>query len=119
MAQAQQYVTRSILKRELSAVERRLDVKIDSKIDTAVQTMKEYTDSRFTQLDTKFGRRFDAVDLRFEAIDQRFEAVDRRFNKMDGYFEQLVGMVLQQGKKIDKVLALVQNHERRITALEH
>ncbi len=88
------YVTREILKEEISASEGRLDVKIesrfshlDAKIETTAQSLKDYTNSRFTQLDTK----------------------------MTKYFE-LMMQTLTDGKKgINKILS---NHEERITSLE-
>ena len=113
------YVTKEILKKELSkwekrlntkieggdqrldakidGVEERLDAKIDAKVDSAVQSMKDYTDSRFNQLDTKLNQRFD---------------------KVEHYFEELTGMFVQQNKKIDTSLKQLKNHEQRITKLE-
>jgi len=121
-----QYVTKEILKQELTksekrltgkigsldskidtvekrldakidGVEQRLDAKIDAKVDSAVQSMKDYTDSRFNQLDTKLNQRFD---------------------KVEHYFEELTGMFVQQNKKIDTSLKQLKNHEQRITKLE-
>ncbi len=54
------YVTREILKEEISASEGRLDAKINSrfnqfdpKIETTAQSLKDYTDSRYDRLDGK------------------------------------------------------------------
>ena len=102
-----EYVTREILKEEIN----HLDAKIDSKVDAATQSMKEYTDSRFTQLDTK-------IDGLEQKMETRFEKMETRFDKFERYFEQLVGMVVGQTKKIDSVLERVENHEQRITKLE-
>ena len=103
-----QYVTKEILKKELTksekllnaridGVEQRLDAKIDAKVDSAVQSMKDYTDSRFTQLETYMTQRFD---------------------KFEHYFEELTGMFVKQNKKIDSFLNQLKNHEHRITKLE-
>ena len=117
-----QYVTKEILKKELSkwegrltgkiesldtkieGVEQRLDAKIDAKVDSAVQSMKDYTDSRFTQLDTK--------------IDGLAQNMETRFDKFEHYFEELTGMFVKQNKKIDTFLKQLNNHEHRITKLE-
>ena len=96
----QKPVSREILVKELSALENRFDAKIDS----AVQSMKEYADSRWKQHDAGFGAWFDAID--------------HRFTKMEGYFEQLVGMISRQNKKMDKFLGRLDNHGHRITRLE-
>ena len=110
-----QYVTKEILKKELTksekrlnaridGVEQRLDAKIDAKVDSAVQSMKDYTDSRFTQLDTK--------------IDGLAQNMETRFDKFEHYFEELTGMFVKQNKKIDSSLKQLKNHEHRITKLE-
>jgi len=105
---APEYVTREILKEEIFASEQRLeakiDAKIDAKVDTAVQSMKDYTDSRFTQLDTK--------------VDGLAQKMETRFDKFEHYFEELTGMFVQQNKKIDTSLKQLKNHEQRITKLE-
>ena len=97
-------ITRDILVEELSASERRtedklatLEHRVDAKVDSAVQSMKDYTDSRFNQLDTKLTGRFDKMD--------------QRFDKLERYFEQLVGMFNENGKKLN-------DHESRIRTLE-
>jgi len=104
-------VTPQILKKEVNRLDEkidsavnRLDAKIDgvekrldAKIDSAVRSMKDYIDSRFNALDTKFTKRFD---------------------KLEVYFEQLVGMIMQQNKKIDTALERLDNHNVRITKLK-
>jgi hypothetical protein len=74
-------VTPQILKMEID--------RLDAKIDVSTQSMKDYTDSCFNALDTKLTKRFD---------------------KLEGYFEQLVGMIMQQNKKIDTALERLDNH---------
>ncbi len=112
------YLTREILKKEISASEKRLDAKItgldvkvdkieqrlDAKIDIATEVMKAHINSRIAHVDT-----------RFDGLEQKMET---RFNKSERYFEQLVGMVVQQNKKIDRSLERLENHEERITVLE-
>ncbi len=111
------YVTREILKEEISASEKRLTVKIgeeisgvekrltvkigeeisgdekrltatlDSKIEGTSQSLKDYSDSRFTQLDTMITQ------------------LDRKISQtMKGYQKD--------------ILHVLSNHEDRITVLE-
>jgi hypothetical protein len=70
-----EYVTREILNEEISASEKRLD----AKIDTTAQSLKEYTDSRFTRLDTKT----DSIE----------RTVIEQGKKMDVYLQGIVKMV--------------------------
>jgi anaerobic ribonucleoside-triphosphate reductase len=51
------YVTREILKKEISASEKRLD----AKIETTAQSYKDYTDHRFSQLDAKMTKYFELM----------------------------------------------------------
>jgi hypothetical protein len=95
------YVTREILKEEISAWEGRLDAKInsrfnqlDAKIETTSQSLKEYTDSRFNRSDA----RTDTLDA-----------------KMTKYFELMMQTLTDGNKGINKILF---NHEGRITVLE-
>ncbi len=60
-------------------------------------------------------RRIAHVDTRFDGLEQKMET---RFNKSERYFEQLVGMVVQQNKKIDGSLDRLEDHEHRIGMLE-
>jgi hypothetical protein len=106
---ANKYVTKEVLKKELSVVEKRLDAKIDSKVDAAVQSMKEYTDSRFTQLNTKI----DGVERR---LDSKIDGVEKRLDAtMTKYFELMMQTLMNGQKETKRIL---NNHERRITALE-
>ena len=111
MAQ-QQYVTKEVLRKELSVTERRLD----SKIDAAVQSMKEYTDSRFTHLDTKI----DGVEHR---LDGKINALQRSIHllgdKLDTSVKGIVQLIERSIGKYSEVDQRLDNHERRITALEH
>jgi hypothetical protein len=93
-----EYVTREILKEEISASEQRLTAKIggeisgvekrlDARIETTAQSLKDYTDSRYDRLDTK----------------------------MTKYFELMMQTLTDGYKGINKILS---NHEERITVLE-
>ena len=100
-----EYVTREILKEEISASEKRLTAKIgeeisgvekrftetlNSKIESTTQSLKEYTDSRFTQVVEKI----DGVALSLTQLDAKMTA-----NQKD-------------------ILHVLSNHEERITVLE-
>ena len=60
-----------------------LDQKFDSKIDSAALSFKEYTDSRFSQLKIQMAEGFEKVDKRFEQVDKRFEQIDKRFDRLE------------------------------------
>lgn len=116
---ATKYITREVLSEELGAAEQRLVAKIDSleklldlrissvdskidnleqrldtNIDGAVLSMKEYTDSRFNRDDSKS------------------DALDRKLTK---YFELMMQAFADSGKEMRKILS---NHEDRLTSLE-
>jgi hypothetical protein len=94
------YVTREILKEEISASEQRLDAKIvglDAKIDTTAQSLKQYTDSRYDRLDAK---------------------IEGLGTKMDRYFEGIVKMVEGFIGKVTGGEDRLKDHEVRIRALE-
>ncbi len=102
---APKYVTRSILKQELSASELRVVTKINdvetrfaAKNETNAQSLKDYTDSRFTQL----GIKIDGVEKRLDA-------------KMTKHFELMMQTFTDGNKGITKLLS---NHEECITVLE-
>ena len=117
-----QYVTKEILKKELSkwegrltgkiesldtkidGVEQRLDTKIDAKVDSAVQSMKDYTDSRFTQLDT-----------RIDGLEQTIYGFGR---KLDTAVNGIVQMLERSFGTQVKVNERMEDHEQRITKLE-
>ena len=74
---------------------------LDAKIETTVQSLKDYTDSRFTQLDTKLGD-----------FGSKVNGLDAKLTK---YFELMMQMFTEAHKGIDKILS---NHEERISILE-
>ncbi len=95
-----EYVTREILKEEISVSERRLD----SKIENTSQSLRDYTDSRFTQLDAK--------------IDGVEKSVKEQGKKMDVYFHGIVKMVESVVGKVSIADGRLKDHEKRITVLE-
>lgn len=101
------HVTKEVLKKELTAVEKRLDAKIDS----TAQSFKEYVDSKLVPVNTKLN----SLDTKLNSLDAKFTA---RFGKMERYFEELVGMFVRRDKKIDRALDRIENHDQRITVLE-
>ena len=108
-------LSREILVKELSALEKRidtrfdasekrLDTKIDSKMDIMVEAMKAHIDSRFVTVD----KRFDEVDQRFATVDKRFAEVGLHFENVDKRFDRIE-------KKLDvSVKGLVQLIETRV-----
>ena len=128
-----QYVTKEILKKELTksenrlnaridgveqrldakidGVEQRLDAKIDAKVDSAVQSMKDYTDSRFTQVET----RIDGLQQTMVGFTQK---LDEQGNKMDRYFNGIVKLVEGLTGRITFDEEHLEDHEQRIKKLE-
>jgi peptidoglycan hydrolase CwlO-like protein len=135
-----EYVTREILKEEISAseqrlgtkiagldvkvdnVENRLDAKIDNvekrldaKIETTAQSLKDYTDSRFTLLDAKLGdvgSKVNGLDAKLGDVNSKVNGLDAKLTK---YFELMMQTFTEGNKGIHKILS---NHEERITVLE-
>ncbi len=113
-----EYVTREILKEEISASEQRLDEKIsgldvkvdmierrlDAKIETTAQSLKEYTDSRFTRLDAKA----DSIE----------RTVKEQGKRMGMYFQGIVKMIEGVTGKLAMADDQLNDHEVRITAME-
>jgi hypothetical protein len=120
------YVTREILKEEISAPEERLTAKIgdvderldtkitgldakvvnvekrlDAKIETTAQSLKEYTDSRFTKLDGKISD-----------VDTKVKGLDAKLTK---YFELMMQTFIRSDKETHKLLA---TYGERIEGLE-
>jgi hypothetical protein len=121
-----EYVTREILKEEISASEKRLEVKIvdvDKKVDGVEKRLDEKIDSRFNQLAAKIETTAqslkDYTDSRFNQFDARLGDVDSKVNGLDTkltkYFELMMQMFTEANKGIHKILS---SHEERITVLE-
>ena len=98
---APQYVTKQILKKELSASEKRLDTKIDSKIDIATQSFKEYVNVRLSQVEDRLQ----------SSIDQLGKKIDTNTAGIVDLIERRVGEIITIHTRVDE-------HEKRIGALE-
>jgi division protein CdvB (Snf7/Vps24/ESCRT-III family) len=124
-AEAPKYITKEILKKETDRLEKgikqldakiddsinrldakidRLDAKIDgvekrleSKIDITFQLAKDYTDSRFTQLDQK---------------------MDKMLKKLDVSVKGIVEMIERTTGNLPALKQQVDDHEQRIVKLE-
>jgi hypothetical protein len=98
--------------------------------DLSVRELKTEIDGRFRDLRAEIDTRFAAVDARFDAVDCRFDTVDRRFDRLetritegeattrrhfDIVAESLRAEIRLRHQGTD---ARVDNHERRIQALE-
>ena len=83
--------------------------------------MKDYTDSRFTQLDTK-------IDGVQKSVDEQGKKMDRYFNGIVKMIEGLTGRITdneehlkdheQRIDEITTIRTMVEEHEKRIGALE-
>ena len=76
------FVTNASLHRELSALEGRIDLKLEA-LETRV-------DARFIAVDAKFDALGARMDAGFAAVDARFAGVDHRFERFE---HQLLAMV--------------------------
>ncbi len=93
--------------KELSALEKRLD----ARIDFWAQSFKDYADSRFRPVNTKL----DALQNGLQAL---VTVVRDQNGKMDRYFNGIVQMIEGLTGKTADIQAHVDNHERRIVFLE-
>jgi len=96
----QKPVSREILVRELSALEKRFD----SKMDSNAQSFKEYVDSRIAPLRGDMQKQGDKMDRYFNGIVKMIEGV--------------IGKVAGNGEQLESHEGRLENHERRLTALE-
>jgi peptidoglycan hydrolase CwlO-like protein len=131
-----EYVTRKILKEEISASEQRLGARItatDGKIEITAQSLKDYTDGRFNQLDTKIettaqslkdytDSRFNQLDTRIKTMDSTIKTLDTKIDGMDAkmtrYFEGIGSMLEGLTGTSTATRDRLDNREQRITALE-
>jgi hypothetical protein len=58
--------------------------------------MKRDLDALEQRLDLRFDLRFDAIDQRFDAVDQRFDAVDQRFETLGQHLDLRFGALEQR-----------------------
>ncbi len=106
----------------IGSVETRLNAKIDNvekrldaKIETTTQSLKDYTDSRFTRLDAKLGNvgsKVNGLDAKLGDVNSKVNGLDAKLTK---YFELMMQTFTEGNKGIHKILS---NHEERITVLE-
>ena len=82
------------------AVEQRLE----SKIDSSRESMKEYMDSRISQLDPKFA----AIDARFDTLKDELQTSTKG----------IVDLIERRSGDVVRIDTSLGNHEQRITALE-
>jgi len=106
-----------------------------------IDALSGRTETRFGGVDLQLERihqRFEQIDERFEQVDQRFEQVDRRFEQlettlraeiresavetrryMDILYEKFHADVQRVFEGYDHQATVLDDHERRIQALEH
>jgi hypothetical protein len=95
-----------------------------------VASLKQSMDRRFTRLDRRLRRRFDAIARGLESSDRRFGVVDRRFDDLEARLTARIDMRFESlSEKIDAVLTqttamrdqfvrVADEHEYRIRDLE-
>ena len=112
------YITRQILAEEISASEKRLEAKIDSKIDIVGQSLKDYVDSRLVPV----SQNINAIDAKIVALDAKIGTMDAKIGTMDAkmtrYFEGIGKMLEGVTGKTATTQERLEDHEQRITALE-
>ena len=105
ISRTQRGITRDILVKELSAFGRRLESTLDS-------TFESRLDSRL-EIQTESLKLF--VDRRFSQLDRKIESLDK---KLDMRTNGLVELVERGFGKTGLIATRVDDHEKRITALE-
>ncbi len=100
-------VSREVLTKELSGLEKRLD----TKIEVTAQSLKEYIDSRTQQTQTSMQQMQTGIEQLQTSVQQLGEKLDHR---VDG----LVEMIERGFGKQAETDARLNNHKRRIDALE-
>jgi hypothetical protein len=108
-------------------------IRIPSKRMTTA-SLKAHVDRRFKSQEQRSNRKFDVVDKRFDAIDKRFDAIDKRLAAVDERFDRLTARMDARfdslTEKLDAMInsaanhyrhydRLLNEHEDRITDLEH
>jgi BMFP domain-containing protein YqiC len=129
MTQQLEYVTREILKEELSASEQRLEVKIagvdkkidgvEQRLDTKIGNVEKRLEAKIVGLDGKIDTTAqslkDYTDSRFNKLDMTIKTMDA---KMTRYFEGIGSMLESLTGTSAATRDRLDNHEQRITALE-
>ena len=107
------------VEQHLDAVEQRLDAKIDAKVDSAVQSMKNYTDRRFTHLDAKIDSSTQSMkDYTDSRTAQVQASIQKLSDKLDSAVTGIVQMLERSFGEQVKVNERMEDHEQRITKLE-
>jgi len=105
--------------------------------------MDQETRKEFKKLNDKFDKKFEKIDKKFEKIDKKFEKIDKKFDKQDSKFDTLAAAIQKLGVEFedfrhnqkfqteqldilikrtyskDEIDSRLENHEGRISALEH
>ena len=104
---------------KIEGVEQRLDAKIDAKVDSAVQSMKDYTDRRFTHLDAKIDSSTQSMkDYTDSRTAQVQASIQKLSDKLDSAVTGIVQMLERSFGEQVKVNERMEDHEQRITKLE-
>jgi len=84
-----------------------------------IASLEKRMDGRFTHLDRRTNRRFDAIDARFDAVDARLDATDGRmrvgFESIHAKLDSLFRDLDDKYRHVDNVL---NNYENRLKDLE-
>ena len=86
--------------------ELRLDVKrLDEKIDTRIEEVRNEIRDLRNELKNEMDKRFEQVDKRFEQVDKRFEQVDKRLDKVESLSERIMSRLNLYGVILSVLLA--------------
>ena len=111
---------------QIDGVEKRLDARMDSKLDIQTESLKGYIDSKISQVNLRFDivdRKFDIVDRKFANVDRKFTNIDKKFANIDKNFAHMDVRfdALEKQLKVNTA-GLVEMFERRsgeIINIEH
>lgn len=98
----------SAVVQEIRAAEKRLGLKLESRIDSSAQSLKDYSDVNTQSLKDYIDSRIARVDLRVENLDRK---LDMKVVGLVELIERGFGMHLNAGDRLD-------DHERRLVVLE-
>ncbi|MBI1805474.1 MAG: hypothetical protein HYR76_00295 [Ignavibacteria bacterium] len=126
--------------KELSAFEGRLEVtfdgfekRLEARLDIQTESLKGYVDSRISQVNVKMesiqqnilhhvDARIDRLDKRIDNVDKKIDSLDKKIDnldkKLDVRVDGLVDLIERRAGETVKIEKRLENHERRITALE-
>ena len=105
IARKENIVTREFLIKELRSfgevLNERFEKRLDERLQIQTETLKDYVNAGFTQ-----------VNLRFEKMDQRFDTLEE---KLDISVHGLVEMISRESGQLKET---VKDHEHRLVVLE-